>query len=490
MAECKEVEKGLQDLEKEITCAICHKHYTEPKVLPCCHYYCKQCIRNLVQRKPFSCPECRADITLPAGGVKNLPAAFFVNRMKEVHSKLELAHGKVEAKCEICSIDKAEAFCRQCAQFICAECVKSHQRMKKAFPGHKIVTLEELKKGGAPEIVMKESTIHMCQLHEQQMNVYCFDCKTLYCSIKAHSNHNHESVKVAVTDTKKKLLEKLSSLGDTKGTLSQALKIVQATKASIIAQGKSEEKKIESSFAELIKIIEQRKKELVEESKKSVNKKLERLSSQEKSLSTKCAVVQSVVDYTKQCIQHSSDDEVMSKHSEMNCRIDKELKVEDLDPVEEADTDIEVSCAEDLKKLCRTKAKLHTQLSTLKCFGITSGNQPVKPNVKAEYRVAIKFSNGQPKVKKGQVTCGFDYPYANTSYQLNQVEAGEYCILYTPVSRSSRTITISITVNRQTIDDGRFKVHIEDPLNLSSHSSSSSFVSSSSRHRFTMFPEQ
>ena len=135
------LEKGVKDLEEEITCAICHEHYTEPKVLPCCHYYCKRCLHQLTLRegvdKPFSCPECRKDTTLPEGGLDNLPTAFFVNRMKEVHSKLELAHGKVDAQCEMCSGEKAEAFCRQCAMFICADCAKSHLKMK-AFHGHKV----------------------------------------------------------------------------------------------------------------------------------------------------------------------------------------------------------------------------------------------------------------------------------------------------------------------------------------------------------------
>ena len=75
--------------------------------------------------------------------------------MKAVHSKLERAHGKVETKCEQCSGGKAEAFCRQCAEFICAECFKPHHRMK-PFAGHKTVTLDELKEGGAKEISEEE----------------------------------------------------------------------------------------------------------------------------------------------------------------------------------------------------------------------------------------------------------------------------------------------------------------------------------------------
>ena len=155
--------------KNELWFSVCQYHYIDPKVLPCLHYYCKQCIYRLALRtgldKPFSCPECRRDTTLSQGGVDNLPTAFFINRMKELHSKMERAHGKVDAKCEICSGDKAEAFCRQCAQFICSECVKAHQRMKKSFPGHKVVTFEELKKGGAKKIVTQEYPLQKCRKH-------------------------------------------------------------------------------------------------------------------------------------------------------------------------------------------------------------------------------------------------------------------------------------------------------------------------------------
>ncbi len=60
--------KTLKELEKEITCSVCQEHYTEPKVLPCLHYYCKECVLRLALRtasnKPFSCPECRKETTL------------------------------------------------------------------------------------------------------------------------------------------------------------------------------------------------------------------------------------------------------------------------------------------------------------------------------------------------------------------------------------------------------------------------------------------
>ena len=149
MAEAPDpVEKGLEELDEEITCPVCQEHFREPKILPCLHYYCKECIRQLALRAgAFACPECRRETVLPQNDPDQLPTAFFVNRMKELRTKMGKVQGKMEAVCEMCSRAKAEAFCRQCTEFICNDCVKLHGVLK-VFAGHKVVTLQELKEGG------------------------------------------------------------------------------------------------------------------------------------------------------------------------------------------------------------------------------------------------------------------------------------------------------------------------------------------------------
>ena len=96
-------QKGVEELEQEVTCPVCQDHFQEPKILPCLHYYCKGCIEALAKRaggpnQPFPCPECRTPTLLPQGNPDQLQTAFFVNRMKELHAKLEKVEGKVEAK--------------------------------------------------------------------------------------------------------------------------------------------------------------------------------------------------------------------------------------------------------------------------------------------------------------------------------------------------------------------------------------------------------
>ena len=94
-----EVEKILVSLEKEITCAVCHDHYQQPKVLPCLHFYCKECILQLALRadvyKSFACPECRKEASLPEDNVDSLQIAVFINCLKDHYTQLEKALSKV-----------------------------------------------------------------------------------------------------------------------------------------------------------------------------------------------------------------------------------------------------------------------------------------------------------------------------------------------------------------------------------------------------------
>ena len=330
MAEGKD--SGVKDLEEEITCGICHEHYQEPKVLSCCHYYCKQCIHSLALRtgldKPFSCPECRKDTTLPQGGVDNLQAAFFVNRLQHVHSKLERATGKVEAKCEMCSDGKAEAFCRHCMMFICAECVKQHTKMK-VFAGHKTSSLDELKEGGAREFITPEPTLQTCKLHDELMKFYCFDCSCLICrdcTVEDHLGHKYQSVRKAAPEVKKKLSQHLQPLREIKDGLLCAVKEVCTTKSELEAEGHAVVRRVETLCDELCQIIQHRKKQLVQEVESKITQKSGSLTGQEKQLSTSCAGADSVIEFTQHCMEHSNDDEIMCMYTELQSRIDRVIE--------------------------------------------------------------------------------------------------------------------------------------------------------------------
>ena len=467
MAERLDVEKSVEDLEKEITCAICHEHYTEPKVLPCCHYYCKQCVHRLTQKagieKPFSCPECRKDITIPQGNLDELPTAFFVNRMKELHSKLERAHGKVDAKCEMCSRNKAEAFCRQCVEFICPRCVQSHELIK-IFAGHIVTPLDKLKEG-AKDIVIGEAPVKMCKEHDEAMKIFCFDCNTLICrdcTVIDHAGHKYEFVKKYAVEIKKNLIEHLEPLKDVKN-LSHAVEEVKISKNDLEAQGASLANDINSLFDELQKIIESRRQELLKEAALKVTKKFKCLSGQEKSLSTSCAVVQSVIEYTEQCVEHSRNDDIMCMHVEIKSRIEKEIKEhckvgKNFVPEEEVDIGVEVSCFQDLEQF---KIRLiQLPVDPAKCAVRGEGVKNAKVSRECELFLTPKLTNGKHTKRECAVDCHLKSLVNGSIVKCNidRREDNEYRISYTPTTRGRHELTV--TVNGQETTGSPFPVFV------------------------------
>ena len=460
--------EGLEKLEREITCGICQDHYTEPKILPCLHYYCKQCVLRLALRtgtgKPFSCPECRSEATLPKGGVDELKTAFFVNRLKETVSTMEQTHGKMEVKCELCegSSSNAEAFCRQCARFICQECVDLHKRIT-IFKSHEVASLDDLKHGRAKPIPVKEPPTKKCTVHEKSLKIYCYDCDGLICrdcTVKDHRDHNFEFTKKAAIDEKVKLLNEIKPLKDLHVKLTSAVEQMQTTKFEVDAQEKSTVHFIKTSFKELHDILDKREQELLEEAGTKTQEKITKLSVQEKTLSLASAEVQSVVGYTERCVRHCTDNEVMSMHTDMRKTIEQKIehsKPKRLRPVEEADMGMEVRCAEALQQLCQTQAII-TKLLPSKCT--VHLEEAAEVGKISRGTLITRLSNNNQAKRNCKVSCPIKSLHNGviTDCHIDDDGSGRYSIQYTPTVRGRHEL--SVLINEQHVAGSPFPVFV------------------------------
>ena len=458
MAESVPVEgKSLEELESEITCGICQEHYTEPKILPCLHYYCKKCILKLALRKQpgksFHCPECRCEATLPEGGVDSLKTAFFANRLKSKVTTLQRAHGKVEVKCELCTASPpvAEAFCRQCARFICKECVLIHTKIQ-TFVSHEVASLEDLKHGQAKPIAVKEPPTSKCEVHEEPFIIYCYDCSCLicqHCTLKDHLGHNYEFTKKAAPGTKAKLLEDLKPLKNLQDQVVKAEKNICATTLEIEAQKQASINSLHTSFKELHNILERREQELVEDATTIAQQKLQKLSQQDKTLSLASAELQSIVDYTEQCASLSTDSELVSMDTEIRKTIQQKIQEHSksgrsLEPVEGADMAVEVTCAEALQQLCLTQANITPAVDLAKCtVDLTAPAEVGKTYVGT---LTTRLSNGKPNYMKCKVTSHINSLYngVTTDCAIDEDEPGRYSIQYTPTVHGHHELTVLI----------------------------------------------
>ena len=449
------VEKGLEELEEEITCPVCQEHFRDPKILPCLHYYCKECVRQVALRagsnRPFACPQCRRGTVLPQNDPDQLPTAFFVNRMKELRTKMEKAHGKVEALCEVCSKAKVEAFCRQCTEFICSDCVRSHRRMK-MFATHKVVTLQELKEGGAKAIPLKEVPPPMCKDHDEQLKIYCFDCNHLICRdciIYDHAGHKSEFVKKSATQYKKTVKESLVPLAKIQTNLSAATREVEKVEREISEQHKAVAGTIEQSFKQLHEILHKQEKQLLDKACELKQQKLDNLGVQKKGFALATSEIQGLVEFVECSVENATDEEFMSLQQHIQKQIQEQCaKHECIDfiPAEVANVGVRVACAEGISDLCQKNAVVIVLADPTKCTAEGPGTKVAEVGKSAHFTVRTVYQNGQlcreQEVVKAELKSVVNGSVIHAN--ITSKERGVYEVTYTPEVRGRHALIVKV----------------------------------------------
>ena len=446
-------DKALDELEKDITCAVCCGHYQEAKLLPCNHYYCRPCIESLAKRsrgRPFPCPECRKDATLPSGGVEQLQSAFFVERMKDVYDKMAKVEGKVEAVCEQCSKGKSVAFCRQCTDFICAECKTLHGKLK-PFASHKVASLEELKKGGAKEVPLNEAPPLKCPEHDKTIKIFCFDCNHLICRdclLYDHREHKSNFLKKCATEARKTLRDSLTPLRRVQTNIAVADKKLAGTEAQVGSQEEKVCKSVRQSFRQLKVVLEQRETKLVKKVLTLAQEKKDALTAQRKGLQMAQTEIQSLVEFVERNVENTSDQDLMGIRTQLQSKVEEEEKRHQqlsLDPATTADITYCPPSPDDIPRDLGEVFRL-------------SFTPPSSPQLGKPSTAVLKISDHQNPTIRAELQSLAD-PASSVEADVVGKGAGVYHITCTPRARGRHDLTVK--VNGQDIAGSPFRVFVK-----------------------------
>ena len=364
-------EKSLEILSQELTCSLCCGHYASPRLLGCCHYFCENCLRDLVEEKPnrVGCPECGSVTELPpAGDVSSLPRVSFVDRLKELHTRMAMIRREKEAVCESCSALEAGFFCHQCADFMCNECAASHAKTSSKYAGHRVASLNQLQENGARTIPLKPPTSSRCACGRPDAlrEMYCRDCRRLACEScmrTEHCGHRRDLAKKCASQSRRSLQQSLFPLRIIAQQLTETLGRIGNTKRDIASQGEHVEQSIRSYFDEIISLLEKEKQRLLTQSADFVQAKLKSLSAQEQTITRASSEVQNVLEYCKQTTDLVSDEELLLVQKRLQNRVKEECSKHQSrsveDPCESANIAVQTTGAEDLIQSCRERAKVY-----------------------------------------------------------------------------------------------------------------------------------
>ncbi|KAL3890889.1 hypothetical protein ACJMK2_003161 [Sinanodonta woodiana] len=232
-------------------CSICMDSFKNPKLISCHHSFCLNCLEDYVRANlrngKFNCPICRKSVELPKGDVRSLQTNFYIDNT---------GSGEKFA-CDLCGPKNvACSRCLDCEENLCQTCCYGHEKSK-ASRHHKISDLGTLDKANKGKIRQRI----FCDQHpEDEIRLFCRDCKVLICLMcKAVNHENHTSRTVAdyAAEMKKTLQSKKVKCSDKLRRMNDSKSMAEKLDRQINDAEREEIKTVEEQHLQLKKILEQ-----------------------------------------------------------------------------------------------------------------------------------------------------------------------------------------------------------------------------------------
>ena len=310
------------EVKEVLTCGACDQLLKNPKYLPCCHSYCEGCLEKMQVQSNITCPNCRKEAKVPAGGVKELPNNF-IDRLVDDLIRKKKIDGK-QMKCDECDEDDpVVSFCPECKWLLCHVCNDHHKRNKR-HRGHVVVSLTELKSDKDAPIQTK-LTILLCKEHDEQLKYYCETCDEvicMYCTVKKHRGHRHDSVKQMATKHRNELKKITDPVEGMIRNLSEAHDNIEKMIQKIRKRGEEVDKNIDSNYDKLLEKLMKQKDEVKQQARDAVSQKEKAMIAQLEEVASMQAKLISTKELTD-ALEQSSDQEALSAKKQVTDRVER-----------------------------------------------------------------------------------------------------------------------------------------------------------------------
>ena len=307
---------------KDLTCTVCLDHFKEPKLLPCCHTFCKGCLERILEKSKdkakLVCPKCRTEHKVPENGPEEFLTDFTVTHELE---SLQLKSRQEESSCEQCdSTEPAVAYCSDCPAFLCDFCSQAHKRMK-LCQNHTVVGLDL----GPLKCVPKAPAPYCSKHPDEGLKLFCKTCQCLVCCTCIVATHQGHKLGLVDSETRKEMETQLKSLVDEAqqqlDQFEENLQYIQQVEKQAMNRPIELKSVINTTFDSLVATLESRRAELLKEADNTCNTDLKEVWAQKEYNETTLLSLRSAMSFAKRSLQCSNDLELITLTAQIIARL-------------------------------------------------------------------------------------------------------------------------------------------------------------------------
>ena len=251
--------------------------------------------------------------------------------------------GRQQVTCDNCTTTNATGYCKECAKFLCQECIDVHKKWA-PIADHKITSLDEVVVSASKLIPEKKET--KCSNHNKPLEIFCGTCEELIChdcTVRIHRDHDYDLVSDCYLKHCQKLETSLKYVKDKVDTVTDVLTVLTDRENEIREQGEVIKKEIHIMVEEMIDILRQSERQLTVEVDTVTGSKLQVLSEQKKAGEMKLIQLKDCQEFVEQRLEIESPQEAVTNTKQMiehMSHVTEQVNIEEFNPREKADVQL------------------------------------------------------------------------------------------------------------------------------------------------------
>lgn len=334
------------NLKNEITCSICKGILTNPKLTPCLHRFCCECLNELARQNTYGtivqCPICKSEIKKPEASKEKmfelLPDDFHAGRLLELYAVKE-SNNNCKRNCDTCKREEVLAsVCVDCSTFQCAKCMSEHDK-RVDMNNHQVRKLKEFTKEDFKELYQRPP---LCDEHKAEQAIveyYCHECKRCmcyFCDLEDDEDHSPVGVLEAGEEKKAEIMKSRKLVKDKiDATLSGVAALDQRQK-EIDKKINLVKSQVHSKVEEIIASLKIHEKEMLDNLENIRAAKHETLQSQKAELEFVLKQAKTCCDFVDNMVERDIASEIITISDHVSSRLSflSQINVEGVKPQE------------------------------------------------------------------------------------------------------------------------------------------------------------